>query len=124
MRSKRMPILLLLSIVLTACQQGAEIRIDQKDGHATFSLSRISSDKPACIRNLEVYEGEPKGGQPLWQIAGGDEGCIASVEFAKVPQGFSQADDTPAGLKLKPGQSYAVQASGTGWLAFGAFTAR
>lgn len=124
MRSKPMLILALLSFVLTACQQGAEIRIDQKDGQATFSLSRISSDKPACIRNLEVYEGEPKGGQPLWQIAGGDEGCVSSATFAKVPQGFSQADDTPAGLKLKPGRRYAVQASGTGWLAFGAFTAR
>lgn len=124
MRSEPMLILALLSFVLTACQQGAEIRIDQKDGQATFSLSRISSDKPACIRNLEVYEGEPKGGQPLWQIAGGDEGCVANVTFAKVPGGFSQADDTPAGLRLKPGRHYSVQASGTGWLAFGAFTAR
>jgi len=124
MRSERMLILALFSFVLAACQQGADIRIDQKDGRATFALSRSSSDKPACIRNLEVYEGEPKGGPPLWQIAGGQEGCLSSVEFARVPQGFSQADGTPPDLKLKPGQHYAVQASGTGWLAFGAFTAR
>lgn len=124
MRSERMLILALFSFVLAACQQGAEIRIEQKDGHAAFSLARISSAKPACIRNLEVYEGEPKGGPPLWQIAGGDEGCVSSVTFAHVPPGFSQADGTPPGLMLKPGQRYAVQASGTGWMAFEAFTAR
>lgn len=124
MRSERMLILALFGFVLAACQQGAEIRIAQKDGHAAFSLSRISSDKPACIRNLEVYEGEPKGGPPLWQIAGGDQGCVSSVTFARVPPGFSQADGTPPGLRLKPGQRYAVQASGTGWMAFEAFTAR
>jgi hypothetical protein len=124
MRSEPMLILALCSFTLVACQQGADIRIDQKDGHATFSLSRASGDKPACVRNLEVYEGEPKGAPPLWQIAGGDEGCVSTVTFASVPKGFSQADGTPAGLRLKPGQHYAVQASGTGWMAFGGFTAR
>ena len=42
---------------------------------------------------------------------------------ARVPTGFSQADVTAARLQLKAGQHYAVQASGTGWLAFGEFTA-
>ncbi|UYY57688.1 hypothetical protein [Sphingomonas sp. S2-65] len=117
--------LALLCATLSGCQQGAEIIVDQTGARTLFTTKMISSSGQACIRNLEVYEGEPDGRAPLWQIVGEpDDGCVTQVEFAKVPEGFSQADGTPANLKLKSGQHYAVQASGRGWLAFGGFDAR
>ncbi len=117
--------LLLVAPCLVACQQGAEIRIEQKDGVTSFDVVRIRADKPACIHDLSVYEGNPDGKPPMWNIVASEGApCVTHVEFPKVPAGFSQDDGTPA-LKLKPGQSYHVEASGgPGWIAFNAFTAR
>lgn len=124
MRIEAMLALPLLCAALAACQQGATITITQEAGHVRFEVTRMPPEKPTCIRDLAVYAGKPDGGTPLWHIvADAQAPCVRKVELGQVPQGFTP-DDGVQPPEVQAGRSYHVEASGTGWLAFEAFTAR
>ena len=112
--------LTLLPLLLAACQQGADVEVRQAGGIATVEVTR--DGKPACIDQLDVYAGEPKGGPPAWFIISAKGApCTSRVTLGQTPPGF---DSTPSPtFTLTAGTSYLVEVSGSAFIGATKFTA-
>lgn len=108
-------------LALAACQRQAQLSVSQGSGEVTVTAT--SEDKPACVRDLYVYE-SGKGGVPLWHVATASIAtCTHMVSLGRVPEGFA-ADTGRPNLTLKPGTSYDVEMSGSGMTGATTFVAQ
>ena len=107
-------------LLLAGCQQGAEVEVRQANGVATVEVTR--DGKPACIDQLDVYAGEPKGGPPDWFIISAQGApCASRVTLGQTPPGFEATSSAP--LALKAGTSYLVEVSGGSFIGSASFVA-
>lgn len=103
----------LSAAMLMSCQQGAVVDVQQTGDVVVFAVSRPSVAKPVCVTSLDVLPAEPASAKPVWQIASEKrEPCTGRFVMGRVPEGFDSAG--PAAALVK-GQTYRVEASGTGF---------
>lgn len=103
-----------LLTLLTGCQQGVAVRVDQDAAGVTFTLVP-SGGGAACLGTLTLYPGEPENAKPLWYISNGkaSQPCVTTLRYGDSPPGFGRS---PAAPPLVSGRSYRVAVSGNAFV--------
>jgi hypothetical protein len=110
--------LLLMAVSLASCQMGSSIKIATVDDLTIFSIS-VDGDKSICIKGISVDEKRGDKLIRLWsllhdddKVDGGQKSCDNIFIYGRTHKGFAQSfESTP----LKPGKTYLVEYSGTGF---------
>ena len=109
---------------LVACQQGANLMVQQTGGVVWVTAARLQGTKPACVSDIAVYRGKPDGARPMWHIVAAPEAaCTTKLKLGNTPPGFA-TDDGMAAPRFEAGQTYRVEVSGNGFLGATDFTAQ
>jgi hypothetical protein len=100
-------------LALAACQQGAEVTVQQNENSVNVSATLRSGRDPACITELTLYK--DNSDVPLWNVVAFPDGkCTNSLVIAHEPVWFS-ADDGMKPPHIVEGNLYRVDVSGHGF---------
>lgn len=107
-------------VLVTGCQRGVVITVQQQNGIVTFITTRDGSDEVACVDDIAVYPATPESAEAIWSpLADHPKNCTDRFVYGQNPPHFTTSGRPPALVK---GVQYRVFASGPGLIGSNRFT--
>lgn len=104
--------LALLPLLLSACEEGVTVDVDQVAGRVAVEVKPRSSSPPPCVKRLIVFRGRDEA-TAIWHIVRTDAKiCLNRFTFGEVPRGF--ISDTAVQQPAR-GVEYEIDVSGVGF---------